>query len=199
MKKNSRIILSVFAAVLLCAACFIGISAVMLASGDTDVNTPLNNMPYSNAAPLSLGLLFCFDDGGSIFCEFDAVTTKTSVILLKNGDGKDQLKPYGYTADFVFDCEYSVLECLIDNLGGIDMDNYHYTGVQISEILRHTAEISVRKRVVSAVFGKISAVGLSSQALVDLIEQSSTDFSFPDGYSLLALMPALCQNIVFIN
>ncbi len=199
MKKKIRIGLSVFAVIIICGVCFVGVSYLMLSSSGATVDTPLEFIPYGNTVPSVMSVLLRFEDGGSIFCEFNTEITKTSVILLHNSADNDDLQPYGYRAEHIIDSNYSALVGLIDNIGGVDMGDYHYTGIQITEILRYTTDLDVKRDIASAVFNKISVVGFSNRTLVDLIEASSTDFSFPDGYPLLSFMPAMCKNVEFIN
>ena len=92
-----------------------------------------------------------------------------------------------------------MLEGFIDLIGGIELEKARCTGVQVSDMLCHDAQKEIRREIISAVFKRLASNGLSGEELVFVIENSDTDLSFPDGYSLLKNFEQLAKNIHFIN
>ena len=199
MKQAGKNVLIVILVVLCCAAVFTGISYLMLYTPSSQSSAKDDFVPYVESDDTPKGILFGFDNGGSVFLYFDAKNPSTMVLLLPNGATPNDVDAYGYTVFRTVKTDYAMLEGFIERVGGIEIDNTRYTGVQISDMLRHDAQKPIRRQVISAIFKKLAANGLSSENLVYIIENSRTDLSFPDGYSLLTDIEKLSKNIHFIN
>ena len=156
-------------------------------------------IPYTENEDAPKGLLFNFYEGGSVFVNFDTAQQTTMVILLPHDCDQTTVSDYGYTVFKRIKTDYAMLEGFIDRIGGIELQAMRYTGVQVTEQLKHSVDNDLRRNIISAVFEKLALNGLTSENLVFIIENSTTDFSFPDGYSLLSNIGALSKNINFIN
>lgn len=199
LKQASRSILIVVLVVLCCAAVFTGLSFVMLRTPAEQSDSDNNFVPYVENEDTPKGILFCFDEGGSVFFYFDTDSSSTAVLLLQNGATSDDVSAYGYTVFRTVKTDYQMLEGFIDHIGGIELENTRYTGVQVSDMLRHDAQKEIRREIISAIFKHLASNGLSGEELVFIIENSDTDLSFPDGYSLLQSIEKLAKNLHFIN
>ncbi|MBE6797500.1 MAG: hypothetical protein E7531_04090 [Ruminococcaceae bacterium] len=199
MKQASRSILIVILVVLCCAAVFTGLSFVMLRTPAEQSDSENNFVPYVENEDTPKGILFCFDEGGSVFFYFDSDSSSTAVLLLQNGATTADVDTYGYTVFRTVKTDYQMLEGFIDHIGGIELENTRYTGVQVSDMLCHDAQKEIRREIISAIFRHLASNGLSGEELVFIIENSDTDLSFPDGYSLLQSIEELTKNLHFIN
>ena len=194
-----RQILLTVLAVMCCASIFLGVSYLMLKSGAEPTKQNESAIPYTENEDAPKGLLFNFYEGGSVFVNFDTAQQTTMVILLPHDCDQTAVCDYGYTVFKRIKTDYAMLEGFIDRIGGIELQDMRYTGVQVTEQLKHSVDNDLRRNIISAVFEKLALNGLTSENLVFIIENSTTDFSFPDGYSLLSNIGALSKNINFIN
>ena len=194
-----RQILLTVLAVMCCASIFLGVSYLMLKNEVKPTKQNDSTIPYTENEDTPKGLLFNFYEGGSVFINFDTSQDTTMIILLPHECDQSAVSEYGYTVFKRIKTDYAMLEGFIDRIGGIELQNMRYTGVQITEQLKHSVDKDLRRNIISAIFEKLAQNGLTSENLVFIIENSTTDFSFPDGYSLLSSIGALANNINFIN
>lgn len=199
MKIARRQVLLTIFAVMCCAAIFIGISVLMLRSQSQPIDKSESQVPYAEAEGTPKGLLFNFDEGNSVFLYFNPDENNTMAILLPHDCDETAVANYGYTVFRRIKTDYDMLEEFIDRIGGIEIDNMRYTGVQITDMLRQSLDKQLRRNVISGIFNRIAKNSLTSENLVFIIENSNTSFSFPDGYSLLLEIQSLANNLYFVN
>lgn len=200
MKSVRNQILFTILAVMCCAAVFLGISFLMLSNTSKPVRQNESAIPYTESQDATpKGLLFNFLEGESVFINFDTEQNTTMIILLPHNCNETSVSEYGYVVFKRIKSDYTMLEGFIDRIGGIEFNNIRYTGVQITDELKHNADKQLRRDIISAIFEKIADKGLTSENLVFIIENSDTDFSFPDGYSLLMNIETLSRNVNFVN
>ncbi len=199
MKVIRKQLLLTVLAVLVCAAIFTGVSYLFLHTNSQPSDSTESLIPYTENDGTPKGLLFGFDEGGSVFLYFDTEQDNTMAILLPHDCDKEAVADYGYTVFRHIKTDYAMLEGFIDRIGGIEIDNMRYTGVQITEQLGHSVDKQLRRDIIAAIFEEIADDGLKSENLVYIIENSQTDFSFPDGYSLLGNIRSFASNLHFVN
>lgn len=199
-KKAFYVVLSVIVS----AAVFTGAAFLFLREDSSHADNALEGVPYYEELPNAVGLLFCFEEGGSVFLNLDFDENETRVLLLPNGANDSDVTRYGYTVFKTVKTDYECLSSVIDRLGGIELRDdtlglLRYTGVQVTETLSHTAAEDIRREIISAVFEKIKAGAFTKETLIYIIENSDTALSFPDAYAWLPHLQDIAADLQFIN
>ncbi len=190
--------------ILVSAAIFTGTAFLFLYDKSSPADNTLEGIPYYEETPSAVGLLFCFEEGGSVFLNLDFDENETRVLLLPNGANDTDVTAYGYTVFKTVKTDYECLSSVIDRLGGIELSDdtlgrLRYTGVQVTETLSHTAAEDIRREIISAVLEKIKAGAFTKEILVYIIENSDTSLSFPDAYGWLPHLQDIATDLQFIN
>ncbi|MBQ3817178.1 MAG: hypothetical protein II802_02765, partial [Clostridia bacterium] len=111
---------------------------------------------------------------------------------------------YGYKINYRVSSDISLLAGIIDLVDGIEIpienEKLRYTGVQIADLVSTTVEKQVLKReITTALFDKISEVGLQKSDFVYIIENSETDLTVPQCYYWDEKIREMAQNTVILN
>ena len=164
MKKRVKSVLCFLVAVIFCSACFSAMIYFTVTEKKTQTDSGVQSVPYyEEQPPDNAGLLFRFQQSGSVFFDFDFYEERVSIIFFDTKITKQTVLDYGYTVTATFDTDYIFLSEFIDRFGGIEVQNgnnlQRYTGVQIAEMLED--ETIDKRSVITALFSKISFSGIS--------------------------------------
>ena len=204
MKKQTSVYLKVLVTCICLSVVLFSVFSVSVGMNSRPTAETPQNVPYvSDEAPDFFGLLMRLEGGASVYCGFDKVGAKTTVIMLENGAQSSAVLEYGYFIDCEADATFDFLARFIDNFGGIELntDNglFKYTGVQITDMLTKTNDIDCKKRVIGKVLTAMQQRGLERADLLMLIEQTETDLSFPSAYYLHDTINSSLRTITFVN
>lgn len=160
-----------------------------------------SKIPYTFSAPENKGIMteLCSD---LTFFYLDFEDEKLTVIIPPDSFSSDEI--YGYPIDFKIKSDYSLLAAVIDYAGGIELSDgdtvLRYTGVQISDILSRTADISELKRdIINALIAQIAENGIDGEVFKFIIENTETDLTVPDCFNWEQYLEKLCRNGGIIN
>lgn len=200
MRKKTKIFLISFTVSLLSLLIFVSSGFFYLQSTETKVENKSEKVPFYQV-PESKGIIFQTPQSKT-FLYMDYTDKVLSVIYL--GDEEYESEIYGYKIDYTIKSNYTVLEEIIDNLGGIDLETeeeiYNYTGTQVVDLICKTVDIEpLKKTVTQKIIEKIGEKGMTLEELIYIIENSETDLTVPDCYSWPENIGKICKNARFIN
>lgn len=204
MKKTS-----VYAKILLVCICFF---VVLLAVFSISVQTAVkptaqapNNIPYvSEDSPEFFGVLIRFSEAGGVYLAFDKKEGKTTVIMLSNSATESVINSYGYHSDCIADANFDFIARLIDNFGGIELIDkegrtFKNTGVQITEMLKKSNDITFKKTIIAKLLTTMKNKGVERADLVLFIEQCETNLNYPSIYYLHDTLNSALNSVSFVN
>lgn len=202
MKQKIKTTFYFLVAVILCSTIFSAMIYFALNDKQTQVDNSVQSVPYyEQTPPDNAGLLFRFENHGSVFLNLDFYEEKVSVIIFDSKITKQTVVDYGYSVFATFDSDYVFLADLIDRFGGLELEDneklFRYTGVQVTELLIKNKENA--KAVITALLGKIAHNGFSKNDLTFVINNTSTQLSYPEGYPLITYLGQICRTINFVN
>lgn len=204
MRQKIKSFLITAGVMTMCIALFFAVAVGVLAPVPEQAGGDNEGVPYFNTdLPDSKGFLFNFLGGGGVFINFDFYSEKTAVIIFDDNVPSDEILRYGYTADVVLQADYDFLARFIDLYGGLeletDSETGRYTGVQVTDMLAHSTSKALKKRVTGELLDKILQNGFTKEQLLFIIENTETDFNYPDGYILIDNLRYPLRNIYFVN
>ena len=159
-------------------------------------------MPYAPEAPEAKGVMF--DICGDRTLAYMNFENNTLSIIFDDGNTTVGEKLYGYSVDFTVEGNYDLLAEIIDTSGGIELtfndETLRYTGVQIADILSHTADRkAIRRDIILAILEKIKNTGFQKEDFLYIIENSKTNLTVPDCYYWADYIKEICGNVQMIN
>lgn len=182
-------------------ALFVGGGYIYLHRSFKPAKGNASKIPYTFSAPDNKGIMteLC---GDPTFLYFNFEDEKLTVIIPPDSDYRDEI--YGYPIDFKVKSDYSLLAAVIDYAGGIELSDgdtvLRYTGVQISDMLSRTADISELKRnIITALIAQIAESGIDEEVFSYIIENTETNLTVPDCFNWAQYMNKLCRNGGIIN
>ncbi len=102
--------------------------------------------------------------------------------------------------DYYINCDYETVGYFVDIVGGIELENIRYTGVEITEILQYTViDYFTKKEITQKIINGISENGIKQKDIIYLIENSQTNLKFNECFLVIDYIPKLCEFIRFIN
>lgn len=180
--------LYVLCAVILSGALFLSVIFVITRENLIGVDVPKTDVPYSQSGfiPENTTVLFVFPDSFGVAIDLDFEKNFTSAVIIKDAS-EETAKQYGFKIAHSCVCDYPFMMDFIDIIGGIELNEngevYRYTGVQVCNLVAsYPDDISLRARIIEAIFLKISKYGLSDKALSCIIEDTRTSLSAPACY-----------------
>lgn len=179
---------------------FVGVGLSYVSSEKKAAQNETESVPYYLAYPESKGVLFDFL-GDKTFFYLDFEGQSLSVIY---PDETYEKEIYGYPIDFKVSADYSLLEYVIDAVGGITLERgeeiLNLTGVQVTDILETSPERDELRREIAEqiVFG-ISKQGLDRESVLYIVENSETDLSIPDCYYWSEHLKEVCSLPRIVN
>lgn len=157
-------------------------------------------VPYKRI-PENVGIAFVFPDASAIlaYLEFD----ESRINLLDIEQFQPQPEYFGYTADYVVECDYTLVEGLVDRVGGvslsIDGGIMRYTGSQVLELIATGKGKQIKKQLISQFFARIEKNNFSKDDFIYIIENSKSDLSFVDCIYWIEYIDDMSKNINFVN
>lgn len=179
---------------------FVGVGLSYVSSEKKAAQNETESVPYYSAYPESKGVLFDFL-GDKTFFYLDFEGRSLSVIY---PDEAYENEIYGYPIDFKVSADYSLLEYIIDAVGGITLkrggEALSLTGVQVTDILETSPERDELKREIAEqiIFG-ISKQGIDRESVLYIVENSETNISIPDCYYWSEHLRGVCSLPRFVN
>lgn len=157
------------------------------------VSDNVNSVPYySTPDNFTVSFKICED---SLLFNFDFDNESVNIAFLENENAN-----YGYNIDYTVQCDYETVGYFVDIVGGIDIENTRYTGVDITELLEYsTVDFLKRKEITEKIMLGISKNGLTQKDMIYLIENSKTNLKFNECFLWTEYIPELCGFIRFIN
>ena len=203
MKKSNKIVIaamSVFAAILgFCT--FIGILLLPaeIAPPKQSVHENIEGIGYTKY-PSSRGLLFLGEDGSGVFIFLDFSSISTYLYVFpENAEENTELLPY--VTDAVFNIKSDFLPRLSDRLGGIEMtDETGEKSICFSSSLMVFCEEKLNYdkllQLCISFFEKISKIGLSSEDIMFIIEETDSNISFSVCYDWIPHIKEMFCNVI---
>ncbi|MBE6729521.1 MAG: hypothetical protein E7568_04745 [Ruminococcaceae bacterium] len=187
-----KIFITFICSFLSCLVLFIGVLFLFSRENLTGVDVPKTDEPYGKTfLPSNTVVLFTFPDACGVAISLDFENSKTVAAVLKTPD-KEAALDFGFEVEYTAECDYPFMMDFIDTLGGIELDNYRYTGVQVCNMLASFKDdVTLRANILNAVFEKIAKYGLSQEALYCIIEDTKTNLSVPACYGW-------CENSIMV-
>ena len=186
---------------LLAALIFIGVGISYVSSEKKAAQNETESVPYYSAYPESKGVLFDFlGDKTLLYFDFEG----KSLSVVYPDEISEENKIYGYPIDFRVSADYSLLEYIIDAVGGIVLkigeETLSLTGVQVSNILEtNTEREELRREIAEQIILKISKQGFDRENVLYIIENSKTDLTVPDCYYWSEHLKEVCQLPRMVN
>ncbi len=196
MKKRTKFKIKLFASLLVFASVLIGVGYVYLNSRLENItaNDTLSGVPYYTQTPENscVLLMICEDN---ILLDLKFEQELMNVVFLEY-----EPEYYGYSVDYTIKTDYEFAGYLVDLVGGIEMDNMRYTGVQVSQMLEYTnASKEQKKEITEKIINGISNTVLTKDDLHYIIENSETDLKFAECFLWSDFLPDVCKFVNFVN
>lgn len=186
---------------IICCSLFVGGGYFYLRQNFKEAQNKVSSVPYSFSAPESKGIIF--DICGSLtYIYLDFEEERLKVIIPPEKEYREEI--YGYPIDFTVKTDYRFVAAVIDYADGIELnldgETLRYTGVQISDILSRTVDVSELKRaIITALMEKIGENGIDGEVFDYIVESTETDITVPDCYYWEKYIAVLCKNCGIIN
>lgn len=201
MKRKIFGIFKLLAFCIICCSLFVGGGYFYLRQNFRETENKVSSVPYSFSAPESKGIMIeiC---GSPTYLYLDFYEERLKVIIPPEKEYGEDI--YGYPIDFSVKTDYRFVAAVIDYADGIELnldgEALRYTGVQISDILSRTVDVSELKRsIITALMKKIGENGIDGEVFDYLVESTETDITVPDCYYWEKYIAVLCKNGVIIN
>lgn len=165
------------------------------------VQNEVSSVPYYSYTPENCGLLISIGtDKLLVYMDFE--DTVITVISADEIDREAQ-EIYGYSIDYKLECQYDVVERIVDVAGGIELELegelLNCTGVQVVEILSNNADENFKNEVTRKIIENLSENDFKKEDILYIIEHSRTNLTVPDCYFWDEYIKDLCKNARFIN
>lgn len=193
-KKSIRIFRTVFLSLVF--------GAIFFVSGFLYLNRQLEKIStYENAekvpyysVPDDATVLFNFCED-SILVNLKFKEEKVNIAFLENSS-----EYYGYSIDYTVNCDYNCVGYLVDIVGGIEIDGYRRTGIQVTEMLEFTeVKNSQKQSIAKSVINGIASSSFTKENLLYIIENCDSDLKFNECYFWTEHIPKLCKFPCYIN
>lgn len=158
-------------------------------------------VPYEQV-PQNACVVFVFPSDNAYFVNLDFESRNIKLVTLENFDPKNQ-NHYGYTADYMVECDYQLLVGLIDRIGGVNLtlekETLRYTGVQVIDLIATGSFKKIKTQLLSQIFDQIAKNGFSKEDLVYIIENSESNLSVVDCIYWLDYIVDMSSRVSFVN
>lgn len=185
---------------MMCCAVFVGVGYFYLEQNFKAAQNQVENVPYTQQAPESAGLLFEVN-GEKAFIYLDFENEIITVSLSPETAIDDMI--YGYPLDYTVIADEAILTNSIDYIDGIDLETdngiFRHTGAQVSKLLQTDNSRDFKQTLFEKICQKISVSGVGVDFFAEIIENSSTDLKLPDCYFWADNFDRLCKNLRFID
>lgn len=200
--KKIKYILNFISICLCVGIIFVGAGYLYLNRELGEVENKVPSVPYYQSAPDNKGVMFDISGERCLFY-MDFERRQLTVIYDDNNTPLGGYL-YGYTVDYEIEGDYDLLAGIIDILGGLELENeegiLRYTGVQVTDILMHTADNeNFIRDIVSEILHKVSKNGFGNEDFLYIIENSKTNLTVPDCYYWRDYISEICSNVQIAN
>lgn len=202
MKRKAKNLIAFSVSCLCSALIFVGSGYLYLDYKLTPTDTETPSVPYYESVPENKGVVFDIC-GDRTLCYMD-FKKKSLKIILDDKQTRVGERLLGYKADYEVQANYSILEKIIDTVGGINLtqngEALRYTGVQITDILSKTNDrTALRYEIITQIVDKIKETGFEKTDFLYIIENSKTKLTVPDCYFWSDHIKELSINTEFLN
>ena len=168
----------------------------------TDSTNKVENKVMYEKTPQNKGIIITFSHGDALLVYLDFKNRQINLVNVENYDTACT-QYYGYTVDYTVKSSYTLLQEMVDRVGGVNFEyngkTMRYTGTQVVEMFEKGYENKIKNQIISQIFLKISENSLSKQDLIYLIENCKTDMSFVDCIYWLDYIKEMSGHINFVN
>lgn len=161
---------------------------------NSTVSENVESVPYYSSTPENAGILLNICEE-KVYLYLDFGEEILNVIFPET-----DINNYGYGIDYTINCNYEIVGYLVDLVGGIELENIRYTGVQITELYEFSNTSDTFKReTAQGIITGIAETGVTKEDLLYIIENSDTNLKFNECFSWAEYMGPLCNFPRFIN
>ncbi len=193
-KKSKRILKTIFLSLLFGIIFFI--SGFLYLNGRLEKISVSDNaelVPYYSVPDDATVLLNICED--SVLVDLKFGEEKVNIVFLENNE-----YDYGYTIDYTVNCDYNFVGYLVDITGGIEINGFRQTGVQVTQMLEFTdVKNSEKRSIAKAVVNGIADSGFTKENLLYIIENSENNLKFNECYFWTNHISKLCKFPCYIN
>ncbi len=202
MGKRRRQIFFYISVIFMCVLAFSLMTFFAVNNRTAPVTLPKTDVPAAESTAKRAGIIINLPVGG-VYLNFDYTKKQTDVAFLDEGENFDELRHRGYSAEYSISADYDFILGFIDRLGGIEListDNIslRYTGVQVVERLKTSADVEYKQQVTEKIFAKIAEKGFSKTDLAFVLENVETQLSYPQGYAMRQLISTAANKVNFL-
>ena len=184
---------------------FLGVAYAYLAYNtkkqSTGIEQKEDKVPYQ-FLPQNCGIAIVFPKGSALLAYLDFNEKSIILVNIENYDAECS-QYYGYTTNYTVNASYSLLQEMVDRVGGVDSEqngtSIRYTGTQIVDLFTCDYADDIQRQTISQIFKKISKNGFSGEDVVYLIENCETNISFIDCIYWLDHIKEMSGNVKFVN
>ena len=172
-----------------------------LESKNKAADTKKEDIPYSEV-PENCGLHFLLPANREVlfFLDFEE---KISYIINIYEKANYRSGYAGYSFDYTFTVDYSVLSALIDRIGGLDLisgeETLRFTGIQVCDCLCTNGSPEFYYEVTNSFCDRLAQNGFSGEDFVFLIENTETGLTVPVCLYWQEYIKDMFANAVFVN
>jgi hypothetical protein len=203
MSKKIKSFLTIIAIAFLSFSVFLGIGYFYLENNlKQEVKQETPSVPYYSEEPENVGIVVEIS-GWKNFFYLDFYNKRLSIVFgVDLSDVDTQI--LGYSIDHYIEADYSLLEGIIDIVGGIEVETdgeiLRFTGVQITDMLSTTeSREESEKEIILKIVEKISKNGFHKEDFLYIIENSDTTLTVPICYFWSDYMKDICESVNLVN
>lgn len=172
-----------------------------LQSVEKAADTKKDDVPYSEI-PENCGLHFLLPAGREVLFFLDFEKEISYIInIFENKGSEDNYA--GYSFDYGFTVDYTVLSALIDRIGGLDLrcgdETLRLTGIEVCDALCKNSSPEFSFEVIVSFCDRIAQNGFSGEDFVYLIENTGTELTVPICLYWQDYVKDMFANAVFVN
>ena len=143
-------------------------------------------------------LLLIFEDGAGALLYLDFGKRQLDIkIYNDNPEGQARVSRYGLDKTVFADREFLAAFC--DRLGGIEFleggTKRNYLSASLRQKLGEKADFETRKMIITAFFEKIAKIGLSTDDVKFIIEETENNLSYIDCYDWVDHIASMADNM----
>lgn len=167
----------------------------------TDVKRGTYDVSYKRH-PENSGIVLVMPNNSAVMVYLDFQNTCIKLVDVPIFD-EGQTVYNGFPADFTVRTNYTLIEGIIDRVGGIELEfgdeTIRYTGNQAVSLISQGTDTELRKQVFLKIFNQISKNDFSKSDFVYIIENSNGNLSIVDCIPWIDYIPDMSKNIEFVK
>ena len=156
------------------------------------------NIPYYESIPEDTAIVFNIC-GDSILINLGFSEKRINIIFLGQGE-ENSSEIFGYDIDYRIYSDYDLVGYLVDAVGGIELEDMRYTGVQITEMLEYSNVRYETKRILTdKIITGIANKGFTKEDMLYITENADTNLKFASAYLWIDYIAEICRFPQFAN